>query len=245
MSETTTSAFSTRLISLRKATKLSQAELAQKVNTSRQTIVRWEGGETSPDVETINALASVFNTSIAYLMGETDDPAPSQLSRVGTPGLELQSNARPIQPENILMVPMVSPEIRASAGNGNSYGVDVPELEVVGVWPLYDPKLSAFYSSESLSCMTVEGDSMEPQIHDGDIVVFNHDPSWVSGNIMVVCLDGRLMVKGVVANGQGRPPILRSLNPDYKDIKITEESFFLVYGRVLKINTERAPKPIL
>ncbi|KEJ91106.1 XRE family transcriptional regulator [Synergistes jonesii] len=233
-------------ISLRqKEIRIKTNELLDIINVTGATLSRWKNNINEPDDETKQRLASALNTSVAYLMGETDDPTPPQASRVGTPDLELQSNVRPIPPENILMVPMVSPEIRLSAGNGNNYDVDAPELEFVGTWPVFDAELSAFYSDKSLSCMTVEGDSMEPQIHDGDIVVFNHSHDWVSGNVMVVCLDGRLMVKGMVSQGEGKPPILRSTNRDYMDIQVNVDSFFLVYGRVLRIIRVSKPKPVI
>lgn len=237
--------FGKRLKEARHMKGITTVSLAKLLSVGNNTVSRWENGTREPDLETIGKIADILNASVAYLMGETDDPTPPQASRVGTPGPELQSNARLIPLEDMIMVPMVSPEIKVCAGDGNSYGVDVPELEVVGVWPVYDPKLSAFYSDKSLSCMMVEGDSMEPQIHDGDIVVFNHSHDWVSGNVMVVCLDGRLMVKGMVSQGEGKPPILRSTNRDYMDIQVNEDSFFLVYGRVLRIIRVSNPKPVI
>lgn len=237
--------FGKRLKEARHMKGITTVSLAKLLSVGNNTVSRWENGTREPDLETIGKIADILNASVAYLMGETDDPTPPQASRVGTPDLELQSNVRPIPPENILMVPMVSPEIRLSAGNGNNYDVDAPELEFVGTWPVFDAELSAFYSDKSLSCMTVEGDSMEPQIHDGDIVVFNHSHDWVSGNVMVVCLDGRLMVKGIISQGEGKPPILRSTNRDYMDIQVSEDSFFLVYGRVLRIIRVSNPKPVI
>lgn len=237
--------FGERLREIREKQGITSNELCSLLNVASGTVSRWEAGKREPGIETINALASALNTSVAYLMGETDDPTPPQASRAGTPGADLQSNARLIPLEDMIMVPMVSPEIKVCAGDGNSYGVDVPELEFIGTWPVFDPELSALYSEKSLSCMTVEGDSMEPQIHDGDIVVFNHKSDWVSGNIMVVCLDGRLMVKGMVSQGEGKPPILRSTNRDYMDIQVNEDSFFLVYGRVLRIIRVSNPKPVI
>ena len=85
---------------------------------------------------------------------------------------------------------------------------------------------------------------MEPQIHDGDLVIFKKSHEWVSGNIVVVCLDGRLMVKGIVKGPEGEIR-LRSLNKEYEDIIIGKASFFLVYGRVLKIVRQWDPKPVL
>ena len=219
---------------LRKSKKLSQEELAKMVGVSIDTIRRYELGEREPRITELQALAAALGTTVASLMGEPEEPAQ-----------EIQSNARLIPPGNILLIPVVSPEVKVCAGNGVDYSDPGLDWTIIEHVPIADGELAALYSADSLLGMYVEGDSMEPQIHDGDMVIFNRDASWVSGNIMVVCLDGRLLVKGLIANGQGRPPILRSMNPAYKDIKITEESFFLVYGRVLRIARITRPKPII
>ena len=54
------------LIKLRKENKLTQLELAQKIGYSDKAISRWETGETTPDVETLNSLASLYNVPISF-----------------------------------------------------------------------------------------------------------------------------------------------------------------------------------
>lgn len=242
-------------ISIRqKEMKIRTNDLLEALNITGATLSRWKNNINEPDDEAKQLLATILNTSVAYLMGESDDPRPV-LRLDGTMkldgraiigrGANRASTARIIPQEKLMWIPVISPEVKLCAGNGIDYSDSGLEWTVVEHIPIADGRLSALYSEDSLLAMYVEGDSMEPQIHDGDLVVFNRDASWVSGNIMVVCLDGRLMVKGVISTGQGKPPVLRSTNPEYKDITITEDSFFLIYGRVLKISTERAPKPII
>ncbi len=249
--------FGERLKTARKAKGLTIASLADIMSVGQNTISRWETGTRAPDFETVRNLSRCLDTSVAYLLGETDNPRPvlrldgkmkldgSAVIGKGANPPAPNSNARIIPQEKLMWIPVISPEVKLCAGNGIDYSDSGLEWTVVEHIPIADGRLAALYSEDSLLAMYVEGDSMEPQIHDGDLVVFNRDPNWVSGNIMVVCLDGRLMVKGVISTGQGKPPVLRSTNPEYKDITITEDSFFLIYGRVLKISTERAPKPII
>lgn len=52
------------LITLRKQNKLTQMELAEKINYSDKAISRWENAEVTPDVETLNMLASVYNIPV-------------------------------------------------------------------------------------------------------------------------------------------------------------------------------------
>lgn len=54
---------------LRTKNGLSQDELAEKVFVTRQAVSRWETGETTPNVETLKLLSSVFDVSINTLLG--------------------------------------------------------------------------------------------------------------------------------------------------------------------------------
>ena len=53
---------------LRKREKLSQEELAEKVGVARQTISKWELGETSPDLKQAKELSKIFNVSMDELV---------------------------------------------------------------------------------------------------------------------------------------------------------------------------------
>lgn len=48
---------------------ISQAELAAKLNTTRQCISSWELGRTQPDVATIDKLSQILCVSVSVLMG--------------------------------------------------------------------------------------------------------------------------------------------------------------------------------
>ena len=52
---------------LRKKNNLSQEELAEKVGVARQTISKWELGETSPDLKQSKELSKIFNVSLDEL----------------------------------------------------------------------------------------------------------------------------------------------------------------------------------
>lgn len=52
----------------RMAQGLTQEQLANAVEVSRQTIAKWESGETSPDLEHAAALARVFNCTVDSLV---------------------------------------------------------------------------------------------------------------------------------------------------------------------------------
>ena len=52
------------IIDLRKKNKMTQNELAEKLNYSDNAVSRWERAEVTPSVETIEQIAEVFNVPI-------------------------------------------------------------------------------------------------------------------------------------------------------------------------------------
>ena len=58
-----------QIYELRKKANLSQEQLAEKVGVSRQTISKWELGETAPDIKQAQILSQVFNVSLDELTG--------------------------------------------------------------------------------------------------------------------------------------------------------------------------------
>lgn len=56
-----------KIVELRKKAKLSQEQLAEKIEVTRQTISNWELGETNPDIVQAKRIAEVFNISLDEL----------------------------------------------------------------------------------------------------------------------------------------------------------------------------------
>jgi len=56
-----------KILELRKNQKLSQEQLAEKINVTRQTISNWELNETTPDLNQAKELSKVFNVSLDEL----------------------------------------------------------------------------------------------------------------------------------------------------------------------------------
>lgn len=61
--------FSEKLIDLRKKSGLSQEELGDKLNVTRQTISKWELGETIPNMNKLMDISNLFNISLEELTG--------------------------------------------------------------------------------------------------------------------------------------------------------------------------------
>ena len=58
---------SNNLVRLRKASGLTQADLAKQINYSDKAISRWEKGEVIPDLETIYALSEVYHVPVSAI----------------------------------------------------------------------------------------------------------------------------------------------------------------------------------
>ena len=61
---------------LRRAAGLSQEALAEKLGVSRQTVAKWESGESVPDVLRCDTLAELFDTTLEDLLHGNDAEKP-------------------------------------------------------------------------------------------------------------------------------------------------------------------------
>lgn len=60
--------FNNKLYQLRKQKGLSQEELANRLNVSRQTVSKWETGDSTPDMEKLITISDFFEISLDELV---------------------------------------------------------------------------------------------------------------------------------------------------------------------------------
>lgn len=119
-------------------------------------------------------------------------------------------------------------DIGASAGPGA-----IPHLET----PFDTFRFSRRWLAEQglegaqLSAITVEGDSMEPLLRDGDEILVDRSPRPFRDGVHVVRLGDTLMVKRVASAGQGRIALL-SQNLAYPPVEVRAEEVEII-GRVV------------
>lgn len=58
---------------LRKKQKLTQVELAKLLNLNQTTVGKWENEKALPDYQTLINLSKLYNVSIDYLLGNTNE----------------------------------------------------------------------------------------------------------------------------------------------------------------------------
>lgn len=66
---------SAKLTSLRKQKGLTQMDLAEKLNVSRQAISRWEVGTAVPSTDNLKVLSELYGVTVDYLLNELNDGA--------------------------------------------------------------------------------------------------------------------------------------------------------------------------
>ena len=80
--------FNNKLYELRKQKGFSQEELANRLNVSRQTVSKWEVGDSTPDMEKLIAISDLFGISLDELVlgkaptPETPPPPPPAKSEL-------------------------------------------------------------------------------------------------------------------------------------------------------------------
>lgn len=83
--------FGEKLQNLRKENSLSQEQLAEKLNVTRQAVSKWESGAL-PDVDNIVKISSFFDCSLDYLLGNGEEKTPIIVKEETSPKWERRAN---------------------------------------------------------------------------------------------------------------------------------------------------------
>lgn len=182
--------------------EMRDAAFSRKVGVPPQTLARYEKGSL-PSIDVAARIADAFDVSIDWLCARTND------RNMGSSGSLIDANA--------VILPRY--DIRASAGAGSLVvSEDVSEYFTVGRdWmrrnlPPWAP------SNATVGVLENGGDSMEPTIRDGDVLMVVQDVEWrivERGGIFVFSLDDhRLLLKRLQVMNNGDLRII-SDNPAY------------------------------
>lgn len=84
-----------KILELRTAHDLSQGDLAERLEVSRQSVSKWETGQSVPDLDKIIKLADLFGVSVDELVRE--DAMPQPKSEQPTPAPQIVYVEKPAQ----------------------------------------------------------------------------------------------------------------------------------------------------
>lgn len=87
-----------KLTRLRKREGLSQAEVSEELDVSRQAVTKWETGQSRPSTENLQSLSKLYNVPLEYLLDENEDelpaPAPTTPATESGSGPETQKKEK-------------------------------------------------------------------------------------------------------------------------------------------------------
>jgi phage repressor protein C with HTH and peptisase S24 domain len=226
-----------RIKEARKAAKLTQKELAKKVGMAQASLSELETGE-SQSTTLVASLAAALGVSALWLetgkgqMGEggaTSQSVDSVLEFV--PGA---MRVRAVGPDDPDLVQITKVRLKVQAGiTGFQVEPEHYDGETQGVprkWVLREG-----LAQDALLSIVVKGESMEPALYDGDVIVVNtRDTKPVDGAVYVVNYEGEAVVKRMIRDaGQWW---LSSDNADQRRYhkKLCKGAECIVIGRVVR-----------
>ena len=78
-----------RIKQLRKEKGMTQTDLAHTLNVTKGTVSTWETNSRTPGFETLNTMCDLFQRSLDYIMGRSDDATPPNQSEVDADALAI------------------------------------------------------------------------------------------------------------------------------------------------------------
>lgn len=233
-----------RIKKLRESKGMKRPALAAIIGVEPNTIYRYEVGVFGIKDETKERIATALGTTVSYLIGETDDPSPPMSANTSNKHNVVESNIKSINPVHMIRVRILDKHYRVCCGSGLDWGSEAVEYESSML--IDAPDLATRYSSGDIIGTYAEGDSMEPNICDGDLVLFvPHEKEVIYAGVpMVVVYNSRMIVRGVIVNARNRVT-LKAHNKEYADIIVTPDDDFEICGRVVDIHARKKPVSVI
>lgn len=222
----------------RKAKKMSQEELGALARVKKNAVGAWEAGRSRPDVASVPVICEALDLSLEEFFGIPSgaESAAGLQEEEGRTVLRRYSELNPYNRRVIMkqmtmlremqedalkprkVVRLFMNELAASAGPGET-------LEEARGEAVY---LYAGQETEAADeIIRVNGNSMEPTYHDGDLVLVRHAAAVLPGEIGVFINGGNGYIKEYRKDG------LHSHNPAYSTITFAEDEDVRCVGKVL------------
>ena len=146
---------------LREEKEMTQAELGKALEISPSAIGMYEQGRRTPDIPTLKKIASYFNVSLDYLLGNSPAKAAQQ-----------QSAGRGVR------IPVLGRVVA---------GIPIEAVEEILDYEEITPELAA---TGEFFALQVKGDSMLPKLEEGDVVIVKKQEDVETGDIAIVLVNG-------------------------------------------------------
>ena len=195
----------------RKLNKLTQADLANKLDVAPTAISAWEVGRNKPLMDKIEQMSTLFNVKKSDLLGDEID----------TP-----TNLVPINRASIVSIPIL--------GTIKCGQPILAEENITG----YREELSDRLPSGNLFYLKSQGDSMVPTIPEGSLVLIREQPTVEYGEVAAVLVNGDTEATLKRVKKQGDIVMLIADNPDYPPYVITDDNPARIIGKAVQVSVD-------
>ena len=218
---------------------MEQKELARLLGITGNSISNWEKGRSRPDINLIPAICEILHATLYELFG-MDDPTitltAGEQMHIDTYRQLTRGHQFSVErlADNLLNVQIAEScrdisqlrffERSLAAGIGDPTEFDDEGTPIF----LYTDQIN----TRADCVFSVSGDSMEPEYHDGDLVLVERipdAPDLTEGETGAFIVGNETYIKNFGSDG------LHSLNPKYPVMSFTEEQAVYLIGRVLGI----------
>ena len=200
-----------RIKQLREKHSMTQKELAKKLNVSNSTMSQYESGVRVPSDTTKLKIASLFDVSTDYLLGRREAHGDVPKSTGGK------------------WIPVLGKVIA---------GIPIEAVECVIDYEEISADVAAQGDHFALQ---IKGDSMEPKMSEGDIVIVRNQNFAESGDICVVLVNGcDATVKKIKKDASGVMliPLNSNYEPTYYSNQEIETLPVTILGRVVELRAK-------
>lgn len=207
-----------KIKTLRESKDMTQDQLAEMLDTTRQSISRYEIGERKVNQDILFELAEIFKVSInEFFPPIKNESIESIYNQLDQPRKTKVYNFAEYQLREQNKKPQINIVIRGyvSAGTGEWLEETIEEVPYEGAIPEHD------------FAVKVNGESMLPLFADGEIIFVKATSEARDGQIIVCQVNNEAFVKKLSGNK------LVSLNKEYDDILISETDDFKIFGVVV------------
>lgn len=205
--------------------KISQADMARKLDISRQSYFTWESGKTKPNSHNIEKLADILGVSTGYFESEhrivetylkLNDINRVKVEEYAEELLTVQEESKVVQLYSIKVID----DVELSAGLGESTYDETDTVEVFSETD-YQYDIATW----------IKGDSMEPVYASGEVALIREGGFDYDGAVYAVVWNERAYIKKVYLEEDGYR--LVSLNPDYSDMFASAEDNPRIVGKII------------
>ena len=199
---------------IRKKKHWTQEYLAEKLGCSAVQVGKWEKASDNIEIRTVKRIADVLKVPLSFITGE-------QLI-----DLDKASDYE------YVFIPQVAGRISAGGGLEPDNTIEL-KMAFRKDW------VERKGNPNDMSIIRVLGDSMEPTLQSGDLVLINHSRNYIDpqGGIYALAIDGQIMLKRVqLVPSKGHARII-SDNPQY-ETEIVPLSQLVVNGKMIWFGRE-------